>query len=210
MIAASLCPIRSLVLNLSVKLATALVMILSFAVPAGAGGPKYVAGTSYFASAVAGSPLTWPQGQITYYTDQGDLSPVLLNADANTFVANAIRVWTAVPTAALAITSGGQLAEDVSGSNVIRNSNGTLSEPADIQPTAIGTPVGIVYDYDGTVTDALLGSGAGDAGQCFYNAVFGGVDNFGTDADFLHALVVINVSSGCSAACWAWVGHSST
>jgi len=192
MISASLCRIRSLFCNLAFRLATALAMILFFAVPAGAGGPKYVAGTSYFTSTVAGSPLTWAQGQVTYYTDQGDLSPVLLNADANAFVASAVSVWTAVPTAALAITSGGQLAEDVSGSNVIRNSNGTLTEPTDIQPSATGTPVGIVYDYDGTVTDALLGSGAGVAGQCFYNAVFGGVDSFGTDADFLHALVVIN------------------
>jgi hypothetical protein len=196
MIVASLGRIRALffklAFSLAFRLATAVALILFFAVPAGAGGPKYVAGTSYFNSTVAGSALTWPQGQITYYTDQGDLSPALVNADANTFVANAISVWTAVPTAALAITSGGQLAEDVNGSNVIRNSDGTLTEPADIQPTATGTPVGIVYDYDGTVTDALLGSGAGDAGQCFYNAVFGGVDNFGIDANFQHALIVIN------------------
>jgi hypothetical protein len=183
--------------KLVLRLATAWAIMLAFcllffAVPAGAGGPKYVAGTSYFNSSLAGTPLTWAQGQVTYYTDQGDLSPILANAAANTFVANAVGVWTAVPTAALAITSGGQLAEDVNGSNVIRNANGTLSEPADIEPSATGTPVGIVYDYDGSVTDALLGSGAGVAGQCFYNAVFGGVDNFGTDADFLHALVVIN------------------
>jgi hypothetical protein len=174
------------------RLALALAILLCFALLSHAGGPKYVAGTTYFASAVTGQPLIWAQGQVTYYTDQGDLSPVLLNADANAFVANAFSLWTAVPTAALAVTHGGQLAEDVSGSNVTRNSNGTLSMPADIQPTATTTPVGIVYDYDGSVTNALLGSGAGDASQCFYNAAFGGVDNFGTDADFLHALVVIN------------------
>ena len=45
---------------------------------------------------------------------------------------------------------------------------------------------------DGTVTDALLGQGAGDASECFGNAVFGGLDNFGADAYFLHALVVLN------------------
>jgi hypothetical protein len=174
------------------RLAIALAIVLCFALLSRAGGPKYVAGTSYFVSSVAGQPLTWAQGQVTYYTDQGDLSPVLLNAEANAFVANAFSLWTAVPTAALAVTVGGQLAENVSGSNVTRNSNGTLSMPADIQPTATTTPVGIVYDYDGLVTDALLGSGAGDASQCFYNAAFGGVDNFDTDANFLHALVVIN------------------
>src|SRR5208283_2771747 len=38
----------------------------------------------------------------------------------------------------------------------------------------------------------LLGAGAGEASQCFWNAVYGGVDNFGAGANFLHALVVIN------------------
>src|SRR2546422_7453354 len=64
--------------------------------------------------------------------------------------------------------------------------------PADILPTAVSTPVGIVYDADGRVTDALLGQGAGDAGSCFNNAAFGGVDNFSTDGHLLHALVVLN------------------
>ncbi|HEY6338385.1 MAG TPA: hypothetical protein VIW68_07810 [Candidatus Sulfotelmatobacter sp.] len=178
--------------RLSSSLAIAVAIILGFALLCRAGGPKYVAGTSYFLSTVAGQPLTWQQGQITYYTDQGDLSPILANADANAFVATAFSVWTSVPTAALAVSDGGQLAEDVNGSNVIRNPNGTLTEPTDIQPSATTKPVSIVYDYDGTVTDALLGSGAGDASQCFSNAAFGGVDNFGTDAYFLHALVVMN------------------
>ncbi len=39
---------------------------------------------------------------------------------------------------------------------------------------------------------ALLGAGAGDPSQCFWNAVYGGVDNFGVGANFLHALVIIN------------------
>jgi len=174
------------------RLAIAVAIILVFALLSRAGGPKYVAGTSYFSSTVAGQPLTWAQGRVTYYTDQGDLSPVLDNAAANMLVATAFSLWTAVPTAALAITNGGQLGEDVNGNNVTRNSNGTLSMPADIQPGAIATPVGVVYDYDGAVTDALLGSGAGAASQCFVNAVYGGADNFSAEANFLHALVVIN------------------
>ena len=72
------------------------------------------------------------------------------------------------------------------------NSDGSITLPADIQPSAIGTPVGIVYDFDGSVTDALLGQGAGDSGQCFFNAVFGGDDNFGAFATYQHALIVIN------------------
>ena len=128
---------------------------------------------------------------ITYYTDQGDLSPILPNASANAFVADAFSQWTSVPTAAVAAVNGGQLAEDVNGSNVT-NSGGTLSMPTDIQPTATGTPIGIVYDYDGSVTSALLGSGAGDASQCFFNAAYGGDDNYAPPATYIHALVVIN------------------
>ncbi len=127
-----------------------------------------MAGQSFFNSSMSGQPLTWPQGQILYYTDQGDLSSILPGASADSFVASAFSQWTAVPTAALSATRGGQLAEDVNGTNVTLNSNGTISMPADIQSSAIGTPIGIVYDSDGSVTDALVGAGAGDASQCFY------------------------------------------
>ena len=173
------------------RVAAAVAIITLLVLTSRAGGPKYIAGTSYFNSGTAGQPITWAQGQVTYYTDQGDLSPILPNSAANTFVANAFGVWSSVSTAALAATSGGQLAEDVNGSN-ITVSNGVVTGPADITPSATDKPVGIVYDYDGSVTDALLGAGAGDAGQCFFNAAFGGVDNFAASANFLHALVIIN------------------
>lgn len=180
--------IRSFLLRLACSAAVVLVSALLCR----AGGPKNVAGTTYFDSSVTGQPLVWPQGTITYFTDQGDLSPILPNASANTFVASAFSQWTAVPTAALAASSGGQLAEDVNGSNVILNSDGTITMPADIQPSATSKPIGVVYDYDGSVTDALIGAGAGGSGQCFWNAVFGGTDNFGTLATYQHALIVIN------------------
>jgi hypothetical protein len=173
------------------RLALAAALVLLFALVSHAGGPKSVAGTSYFLSTATGQPLVWPQGLIAYYTDQGDLSPILPNASANAFVADAFSQWTSVPTAAVSAGSGGQLAEDVNGSNVT-NIGGTLSMPADIQPTATGTPIGIVYDYDGSVTSALLGRGAGAASQCFFNAAYGGDDNFAPPATYLHALVVIN------------------
>jgi hypothetical protein len=177
---------------LLLRFGLAVMIVFLFVLLSRAGGPKYVAGTSYFESAATGQPLTWTQGVVTYYTDQGDLSPILPNAAANTFVANAFSQWTAVSTAALNISSGGQLAEDVNGTNVYVNSNGTITMPADIEPSATDTPVGIVYDYDGSVTDALLGSGAGDSSQCFFNAVYGGDDNYGPTASYLHALIVIN------------------
>src|ERR1700722_17614155 len=177
---------------LLLRVAIALAIVLCFALLSRAGGPEYVAGTTYFTSAAPGQPLVWAAGQILYFTDQGDLSPILPNASANAFVANAFAQWASVPTAAVAATSPGTLAEDVNGSNVIRNSDGSLTIPADIQPTATGTEVGVVYDYNGTVTDAFLGIGAGDSSQCFENAAFGGIDNFSASANFLHGLVIIN------------------
>jgi len=174
------------------RLAVAAAIVLLFALSSRAGGPKYVAGSSYFDPSTTGQPVTWPNGVISYYTDRGDLSPQLPNTSANSFVASAFNVWTSVPTAAIAATSGGSLAEDVNGTNVYRNADGSISVPSDIQSSATGTPVGIVYDYDGSVTDALLGQGAGGSSMCFFNAVFGGDDNFGQLAAYQHALIVIN------------------
>jgi hypothetical protein len=173
------------------RIALAAVLVLLFTLISRAGGPKSVAGATYFISTATGQPLVWPQGILTYYTDQGDLSPILPNMTANAFVADAFSQWTSVPTAAVTAANAGQLAEDVNGSNVT-NIGGTLSMPTDIQPTATSTPIGIVYDNDGSVTSALLGSGAGDASQCFFNAVYGGDDNFAPPATYIHALVVIN------------------
>lgn len=174
------------------RLACVAGLVLAFALFCRGGGPKHVAGATYFDPAVAGHPLAWPAGAITYYTDQGDLSPILPNASANSFVAGAFNQWTSVTTAALAAASGGQLAEDVNGTNVILNADRTISMPLDIQSTATGTPIGIVYDSDGSVTDALLGAGAGLSSQCSFNAVTGGTDNYGSLATYQHALIVIN------------------
>jgi hypothetical protein len=174
------------------RLAAALAIVLLFAVLARAGGPQYVAGSSYFNPSTMGQPLTWSLGKVNYYTDQGDLSPILPNNSANILVADAFAQWTSSSIAALTIAGAGDLAEDVNGSNIVVDSAGVVIAPADIAPSATETPVGIVYDFDGSVTDALLGAGAGAASQCFWNAVYGGVDHFGAAANFLHALVVIN------------------
>ncbi len=170
--------------------AAAVAMVLPCGL-AHAGGPEFVAGASYFDSATKGIPVTWAQGAVTYYTDQGDLSSLLPGPSADSIVANAFGRWSSIPTAAVATVHGGQLAEDVSGANVTA-ANGVVSLPADILPGATGTPVGIVYDLDGAVTDALLGTGASNSLYCASNAVFGGVDNLGTSAQILHALIVMN------------------
>ncbi len=157
-----------------------------------AGGPKYIAGTTYFNSDISGIPLTWLGGAITYYTDQGNLSSFMSEASADALVADAWSQWASIPTVALTATRSGQLAEDVSGPNVSVNPDGSINLPPDITPGSVATPVAIVYDNDGSVTDALLGAGAGASDSCFTNAVYGGLDNFGPDAHFLHALIVMN------------------
>ena len=156
-----------------------------------AGGPAYVAGVSYFDPALKGNPVVWANGIVNYYTDQGNLSSILPGPGADTFVANAFGLWTSIPTAAVAANHAGQLAEDVNGTNVTVAS-GKISMPTDIQPGAVGTPVGVVYDLDGSVTDALLGAGASNSLYCAQNSVLGGTDNIGTNAQFLHALIVMN------------------
>lgn len=173
------------------KLTSVAAIVLLAVISAFAGGPAYVAGASYFDSSVIGTPLSWPQGPINYYTDQGDLSSLLPGASADSFVATAFGMWTAIPTAAVSATRAGQMAENVTGAD-LSVVNGTITAPADIAPGATTTPVGIVYDEDGSVTDALLGIGASSSLYCADNSVFGGIDNFGSDGHFLHAVIVIN------------------
>ena len=107
-------------------------------------------------------------------------------------MATAFSAWTNLSGVALTASQGGHLAEDVTGSNIETNGFGVVTTPADIASSATSTPVGIVYDYDGTVTDAILGEGAGGLEDCFTNAVYGGPDNFSADGNILHSLVVIN------------------
>jgi hypothetical protein len=71
---------------LNVLCGAALIFLPSAAL---AGGPKYVAGTTYFNSGTAGTPLNWSQGSVNYYTDRGNLSPILPGATADALVADA-------------------------------------------------------------------------------------------------------------------------
>ncbi len=166
-------------------------LLVCAAIASRAGGPAFVAGSGYNPG-VEGQALVWASGSVAYFTDQGDLSLLLSGAQADAFVATAFSAWTSIPGVALTATQSGHLAEDVNGSNIAINPDETISAPADITSPAIGTPVGVVYDYDGTVTDALLGEGAGSSEDCFTNAVYGGPDNFSANGNIVHALVVIN------------------
>jgi IPT/TIG domain len=181
-----LCPVR---LTFAVVVVLAALFLL---VPlARAGGPKYVAGVGAFDPSLKGVPLTWRQGNILYFTDPGDLSPILPHAAADGLLADAFSQWTSIPTAAISATLAGQLSEDVNGTNVSAGSGGIVM-PTDIQPSAIDKPVAVVYDSDGAVIDALLGTGAGSTWACFDNAVVSAIDNFSSDAHLTHAVVIIN------------------
>ncbi len=155
------------------------------------GGPAFVAGSGYDPG-VEGQPLVWASASLQYFTDQGNLSPILTGAQADAFVASAISVWTTAPGVGLTATQAGHLAEDVNGSNIQATIAGVITAPADITSSATTTPLGIVYDYDGTVTDAVLGQGAGSIADCFTNAVYGGPDNFSAAGNIAHAVVIIN------------------
>jgi hypothetical protein len=157
-----------------------------------AGGPKYIAGTSYFDPAVAGQPLRWANGQAGYYVDQGPLSATVSNAQATAMVDAAAAIWNAVPTAGVALADKGTLNEDVNGSNILVNSSGTILAPADVTPSATGYPVAVIYDADGSVIDALFGPTASAAGACQDNGVFVWADSFNPDATFAHAVIVLN------------------
>jgi hypothetical protein len=131
--------------------------LICCAVASRAGGPAFVAGSGYDPG-IEGQALVWANASVQYFTDQGNLSPILSGAQADAFVATAFSTWTA-DSAVLTAAQGGHLAEDVNGNNIVVT-NGVITAPADITSSATGTPLGIVYDYDGTVTDALLGEGA--------------------------------------------------
>jgi hypothetical protein len=168
-----------------------ILLVTSGSVASLAGGPAFVAGSGYNLG-VEGQALIWANGSVQYFTDQGNLSPILTGSQADALVAAAFSTWTSISGVALTATQGGHLAEDVNGSDIETNGFGVVTAPADITSSATGTPVGIVYDYDGTVTDALLGDGAGDISDCLTNAVYGEPDNFSASGNIVHSLVVIN------------------
>jgi len=76
---------------------------------------------------------------VQYFTDQGNLSPILTGAQADAFVAAAFSAWTGISSVALTASQGGHLAEDVNGSN-IAVANGTITAPADITASATAFP----------------------------------------------------------------------
>jgi hypothetical protein len=162
-----------------------------FAEGAYGGGPRWVAGSSYFKVSRMGLPVVWSSGKVTYYTDQSDLSAEVSQSQANAMVAAAAAVWNGVPTAAVAIQYGGNLAEDVDQAIGV-NPNGGITLPADVQPSATQDPVAVVYDETGAVIDGIYGQGASSALECETNGVLAAADNFATTGYLAHAVILVN------------------
>jgi hypothetical protein len=156
-----------------------------------AGGPKYVAGASYFNPAVVGQPVHWAGGQVNYYVDQGPLNSQVTNRQATAMVDAAAALWSAVPTAGVKLTNKGPLNEDVSELNIVAES-GAIAQPADVTATATMFPLGVIYDSDGAVLDALFGQGSSDPDTCQDNGVSVWIDNVNPDATIAHAIILLN------------------
>lgn len=89
--------IRRFLIGLLVALALVILLgVIEFATPAGASGPKYIAGVSYFDPQTLGTPLVWANELVNYYTDQGNLSPVMPGPSTDALVADAISQWASI------------------------------------------------------------------------------------------------------------------
>jgi hypothetical protein len=166
----------------------ALAMMPALAV---AGGPKYIAGSSYFNSGLEGQPIAWANGKISYYVDQGALSSYVTHTQAVAMVDAAAALWSNVATAAVALSDQGTLAEDVTGSN-LKASSRVITAPADVTPAATGYSVAVLFDADGAIIDALYGEYSSEPLACQKNGVYTRVDNFGVAGTIAHAVIILN------------------
>ena len=126
-----------------------------------AGGPRYVAGVTFFDPGVVGQPVHWKNGQVSYYVDQGPLNASIDNPHVTAMVDAAAALWSAVPTSGVKLVRGGSLNEDVSGANMVAGSQ-TIAQPSDASPSATLYPLAIIYDADGAVADAVFGAYTSD------------------------------------------------
>jgi len=174
------------------RAALPLVLLLLVPARATAGGPKYIAGTSFFNPAVVGQPIHWADGQVSYSVDQGPLSGSVTNQQATAMVDAAAALWSAVSTDGVTLTDAGPLNEDVDGSNIAVNSSGVITAPSDVTPGATNYPLAIIYDADGSVIKAVFGTTASQPDACQNNGVYVWMDNLNPDATIAHAVIVLN------------------
>ena len=98
----------------------------------------------------------------------------------------------------------GALNENVSGANIVVSCTGftvaneqtsqlgQITQPADVTPGATGNPLGVIFDADGSVIDALFGAGVSEQNSCENNGVYVWLDNVNPDATVAHGIIVLN------------------
>jgi hypothetical protein len=86
----------------------------------------------------------------------------------------------------------GPLNEDVNGSNIQVNSSGQITAPADVTPAATNYPLGVIYDSDGSVINAIFGATTSQPDTCQNNGVYVWMDNLNTDATIAHGIIILN------------------
>ncbi len=151
-----------------------------------------MAGASFFNPGALGQPVHWLNGQVNYYVDQGPLNAAVTNQQATAMVDAAASLWSGVPTAGVTLTHMGPLNEDVSGANIVVNSTGVVTAPADVTPAATSYPLAVIYDADGSVIDAIFGAATSSPDACQNNGVFVWTDNLNPDATIAHGVIVLN------------------
>jgi uncharacterized protein (TIGR03437 family) len=128
----------------------------------------------------SGKEVAWRAGApITYHVDQGPLGS-LSNAQAVALVDELFALWQNVPTASLTIQRAGTLPVDVTAANFSSYRQNNNSDP--YHP--------IIFDTDGTITDAVLGAGASN-----FIAGFGGPGwtvGGPTDGEITDASAILN------------------
>ena len=74
----------------------------------------------------------------------------------------------------------------------MRPQTAVITQPADVTPSATSYPVGVIYDADGSVIDALFGTGASQPTSCQNNGVWVWMDNVNPDATIAHGIILLN------------------
>jgi len=136
------------------------------------------AGTS-LAVTPSGKEVAWRGGTtITYHVDQGPLGP-LSNEQAVTMVDELFGLWQNVPSASLSLQRAGALPVDVTSANY-----------ASYRTNSADSYHPIIFDTDGSITDAVFGVGASDftAGFSGPSWVVGGF----SDGEIVDASAVLN------------------
>jgi hypothetical protein len=164
--------------------ALALALAFCIATPARGGGPLVI---------VNHQPVVYANGgtNLTLNVDQGPLG-TRTNAQAVTLVQNAVGLWDAVPTSTMRLSLGAALSTDYTKANY----SGIFNNFSDgLNP--------VIFDTDGTITDAIFGTGAkssvlGFAGSAYYTS--------GPSAGkFAEGRAVLNGSLNVSDATWTIV-----